>query len=97
MTDRKLTRRQALAPLAGMALATVAFAPASAQPVQPGTPRGLTAAQQNRLNAALRNLRAAKAQVTAANLSANNSSRLTASIDSAIGEVDAVRRGRVRP
>jgi len=56
MTGRELTRRRALAPLAGLALAGVALGPAAAQPAQPvppGTVRGLTTAQKNRLNAAL--------------------------------------------
>jgi hypothetical protein len=95
--SRELTRRRALAPLAGLALAAVALAPAAAQPAQPGTTaRALTDAQKNRLNAALRYLRTAKAQITAANLSTGSANRLTTAVDAAIRDVELVLSGRLR-
>lgn len=97
MNASYLTRRRVLAPLASLALATLALAPAHAQPAQPGTaPRGLTADQKSRLNAALRYLTAAKRQVASAKLSAGHADRINGSIDTALRDLQAVLSGRVR-
>lgn len=97
MENRKLTRRQALAPIAGMALIAVAVAPAAAQPAQPPTPappRGLTAAQKTELNTALRYLKAARRHAVAAKVSAINTERMTSPIDTAIRDVEVILSAR---
>ncbi len=92
-----LSRRRALAPLAGLALATLALSRAAAQEKVPGT-YGMTDEQKTRLARAVRYLRLAKAQVDLAYPASvvRRPSRFISALDAALTEGQFAAAGRWR-
>ncbi len=93
--SQSLSRRRALAPIAGFAFAALALSRATAQVKTPGST--MTAQQTTRVNAALANLQTARTRITTAfSATVRQPTRLLAAIDSAISECKIVASGRWR-
>ena len=94
---QSLSRRRALAPIAGLALATVALSRAAAQEKLPGT-YGMTDQQKARLATAVRYLRLARAQVDLAYPASvvRRPARFISALDTALTEGQFAAAGRWR-
>ena len=97
MKARSLSRRRALAPIAGLAVAAMALARADAQEKVPGT-YGMTDVQKAQLARAVRYLRLAKAQVDLAYPASivRRPSRFISALDAALTEGTLAAAGRWR-
>lgn len=93
-----ISRRRALAPIAGLALAAAPLARTAAQPTQPGAAPLMTAQQKARLATALRYVRLARAQVNLAypGSAPRRPARFIAALDAALSEGQLAAAGHWR-